>query len=160
MKTKEKQRLLVEANWNPDWVLQSVSRCEKIYRCWCWSTFCSLNVSDDLNGLLRGLSAKESACSAGDAGSVPGSGRSLSKEMGHSDWHRVIFHCTFDLHLISDAEHFFMCFFWPSLYLWRNVYLVLLSIFLIRLPFFFFLYWATRAACMFWRLIPCWLLHL
>ena len=45
------------------------------------STFCSLNVSDDLNGLLRGLSAKESACSAGDTGSVPGSGRSLSKEM-------------------------------------------------------------------------------
>ena len=32
-------------------------------------------------GLPRWLSAKESACSAGDVGSIPGSGRPLEKEM-------------------------------------------------------------------------------
>ena len=42
--------------------------------------------------------------------------------------------------------------------LWRNVYLVLLPIFWLGCLLFW--YWATWAVCIFWRLIPCQLLHL
>ena len=42
--------------------------------------------------------------------------------------------------------------------LWRNVSLVLLPIF--WLGCLLFCYWATWAVCIFWRLIPCQLLHL
>ena len=34
-----------------------------------------------LNGLAQRFSGKESTCNAGDLGSIPGSGRSLEKEM-------------------------------------------------------------------------------
>ena len=63
--------------------------------------------------------------------------------------------------IISDVEHLFMCF-WPSVcLLWRNVYLDLLPIFWLGLLFiYFFLYRAAWAVCIFWRLIPCRLLHL
>ena len=51
------------------------------------------------------------------------------------------------------------CVYWQSVYLlWRYVYLGLLPIF--GLGCLFFWYWASRAACIFWRLIPCQLLHL
>ena len=60
--------------------------------------------------------------------------------------------------IIRDVEHPFMCC-WQSVYLlWRNVYLGLLPIF--GLSCLFFWYWAAWAACKFWRLILCQLLHL
>ena len=53
----------------------------------------------------------------------------------------------------------FSCVFWPSVCLhWRNVYLDLLPIF--WLGCLFFCSWAAWAVCIFWRLIPCRLLHL
>ena len=42
--------------------------------------------------------------------------------------------------------------------LWRNVYLVLPPTF--WLDCLFFWYWVAWALCVFWILIPCWLLHL
>ena len=53
----------------------------------------------------------------------------------------------------------FACACWPSVsLLWRNVYLGLLPIFLVAcLVFFDRVAWAV---CIFWRLIPCWQLHL
>ena len=51
------------------------------------------------------------------------------------------------------------CVCWQSVYLlWRNVSLGLLPIF--GLGCLFFWYWAAWAACKFWRLILCQLLHL
>ena len=51
------------------------------------------------------------------------------------------------------------CVCWQSAdLLWRNVYLGLLPIF--RLGCLVFSYWAAWAACIFWRLILCQLLHL
>ena len=51
------------------------------------------------------------------------------------------------------------CVCWQSVYLlWRNVCLGLLSVF--GLGCLFFWYWAAWAACIFWRLILCQLLHL
>ena len=50
----------------------------------------------------------------------------------------------------------FSCDCWRSVcLLWRNVYLCLLPIFW----FFFFLYWTVWAACIVWKLPPCWLHH-
>ena len=47
----------------------------------------------------------------------------------------------------------FSCAFWlPVCFVWINIYLGLLAIFWV---WFFFLYWATWAICIFWRLIPC-----
>ena len=40
--------------------------------------------SKNLLGLPRWLNGKESACNAGDSGSVPGSGRSLGEGNGNS----------------------------------------------------------------------------
>ena len=61
--------------------------------------------------------------------------------------------------MISDVEHSFMCLLAQSVYLlWRNVYLGLLFIF--GLGCLFFWYGAAWAACKFWRLILCQLLHL
>ena len=51
------------------------------------------------------------------------------------------------------------CVCWQSVYLlWRNIYLGLLPIF--ELGCLFFWYWAAWAACIFWSLILCQLLHL
>ena len=53
----------------------------------------------------------------------------------------------------------FSCDSWQSVcLLWRNVYLDLLPIFWLGCLFFW--YWAPWAVCIFWRLIPCWSLHL
>ena len=53
----------------------------------------------------------------------------------------------------------FSCSFWPSLrLLWRNVCLCLLPIFWLGSSFFW--YWAALAFCVFWKLIPCWSVHL
>jgi len=53
----------------------------------------------------------------------------------------------------------FSCAFWPSLrLLWRNVCFCLLRIFWLGSSFFW--YWAVWAFCVFWKLIPCWSLHL
>ena len=60
--------------------------------------------------------------------------------------------------IISDVD-IFSCVCWQSVYLlWRNVYLGLLPIF--GLGWLFLWYWAAWAACKFWRLILCQLLHL
>ena len=60
--------------------------------------------------------------------------------------------------MLNAVEHSFMCVCWQSVYLlWRNVYLGLLPIF--GLGCLFFCYWAACAACKFWRLILCRLLH-
>ena len=53
----------------------------------------------------------------------------------------------------------FPCVYWPSIcLLWRNVFLGLLPIFWLGCLFIW--YWAAWAACIFWRLILCQLLHL
>ena len=65
----------------------------------------------------------------------------------------VVWICIFLM--ISDVEHPFMCLLASVYLLWRNVYLGLLPIF--GLGCLFFWYWA---ACKFWRLILCQLLHL
>jgi len=60
--------------------------------------------------------------------------------------------------VIISVLSIFSCVYWPSVCLWRNVYL--------RLPIFFWLgcllfwYRAAGAVCIFWRVIPSQLLHL
>ena len=71
---------------------------------------------------------------------------------GHSDWCKVIFHCSFDVHFSNDE----WC--WASFHvfishlvclLWINVCLGLLSMFWLGCLFFW--YWATWTACIYWR---------
>ena len=56
----------------------------------------------------------------------------------------------------SDAEHLFMCLLAIHESFWRSIYLDLLSIF----DCFFFFNWSALAVCIFWKLIPCCLIHL
>ena len=60
--------------------------------------------------------------------------------------------------MISDVEHPFICLLAICISSLRNVYLGLLPIF--GLGCLFFWYWSAWAACIFWRLILCQLLHL
>ena len=60
--------------------------------------------------------------------------------------------------IISDVEHPFMRLLAICMSSWRNVCLGLLPIF--GFGCLFFWYWAAWAACIFWRLILCRLLHL
>ena len=60
--------------------------------------------------------------------------------------------------IISSFEHLFMYFLAICL-LWRSVYLGLLPIFELDCLGFFFCYWTAWAVCIFWRWIPCQLLH-
>ena len=46
----------------------------------------------------------------------------------------------------------FSCAYWPSVCLWKNVYLGLLPIFQLG---WFFWYWVVWAVCIFWILTPC-----
>ena len=71
----------------------------------------------------------------------------------HFDQREMVTHCGFDLHF-SDNERCWASFhvFVSHLYvclLWRNVCLVLWPAF--SLGHLFFWYWATWAACKFWR---------
>jgi len=62
----------------------------------------------------------------------------------HSNRHEMVSHCglIFTLLMISDAEHFFSCNFWPFVYLlWKNVYIDPPFIFLIESLGIFFCYW-------------------
>ena len=59
--------------------------------------------------------------------------------------------------IISDVECLFVCLF-AIRRLWRNVYIDLLPIFWLGCLFSW--HWAAWAVCIFWRLIPCHLLHL
>ena len=79
---------------------------------------------------------------------------------GHSDWSEVISHYGFDMHFSNYERYqvsFLVC--WLSVcLLWRNVCLGLLPIFdQMGFCFCFCFFWA---ACIFWRLILCQLLHL
>ena len=81
---------------------------------------------------------------------------------GHSNQCKVICLCNFDLHslIISDVGHLLMCFMavWMSSlekYLFRSP-----AHFLIDLYLFIFWCRSAWADSVFWRLIPCHLLHL
>ena len=43
----------------------------------------SVNTQGRFPGIYLGIDGKESACNAGDWGSIPGSGRSLGEDNGH-----------------------------------------------------------------------------
>ena len=59
--------------------------------------------------------------------------------------------------IISNVEYL-LCAFWPSVcLLWKNVYSDLPLIFWLGLCFWYLAAWCV---CIFWRLIPCRLLHL
>ena len=61
--------------------------------------------------------------------------------------------------IMSDDEHVFMCFCYPSVcLLWRNVCLGLFPTF--SLGCLFFWCWVVWTACIFWKLILCQLFHL
>ena len=80
---------------------------------------------------------------------------------GHSDWHKVIPHCSFDLHFSSNewCWAIYSCVYCPPVcLLWRNVCLGLLPIFWLGCLYFW--YWAPWTAYIFWRLTLSWLLHL
>ena len=76
----------------------------------------------------------------------------------HSDRCEVISHCSFDLHFSNNERCWASFHVFVSHLYWRNVYLGLFPTF--RLGCLFFWYWVVWAACIFWKLILCQLLHL
>ena len=80
-------------------------------------------------------------------------------ESSHSNWHEIVPHCGFDLHLSNNeqCEHLFMCLLAICMLLWRNVCLGLFPIFWLGCLFSW--YWVVWAAYIFWKLILCQLFH-
>ena len=74
-------------------------------------------MTKDVEGFPGGSVGKESACNAGDPGSIPGSGRSAGEGVGHPlqcSWASLVAQ-----RVKKDVEHLFVCLL-AVVHLWRN----------------------------------------